>query len=257
MKTILTALILLVSLNLFAQDPPEKYLDIWIDSQEMDRDDALKNLDALIKKNPKDPWPYWMRGIITFNGIEDGEEFFANAIKVDSSFAPAYYNLATCIEPTNEIAIKQIEFLYTKAIELNKDSEINYYFERGSFYVEQKKFDLALADAKKAKETGDMGDISINQLFVYALNGLNMEKELKQFMIENDVVTGGMYSSDYYILAGSLYEKFRIKTRACEAYSVGLEQIGFVRDLYETPEEFEKAYGEDIKVFQEKLKACN
>lgn len=256
MKTILTTLILLVSLNFFAQDVPEKYQELWMECNTTERDDALKKIDKLIKKNPKDPWVYWMRGVQTFNGIENGKEYFETALKLDSTFAPAYFSLATCIDATNEVAIKKIEFLYTKAIELSKDVDYHYYIVRGIFYADQKKFDLALADAKNAKEIENI-DIAVNQLFVYALYGLNMEKELKQFMFENDVVNVPMADFDYYILVGSLYEKFRMKTRACETYSVGLYETENIRDMYETDEEFEKMHGEKIKLFKEKLKACN
>ncbi|MFN5983087.1 MAG: hypothetical protein ACK46Y_03375 [Fluviicola sp.] len=257
MKTILTSLILLVSLNLFAQEVPEKYQKLWAECHTTERDDALKKLDKLIKKNPNDPWVYWMRGVQTFNGIENGEEYFETALKLDSTFAPAYFSLANCIDATDEISLNKKEYLFTKAIQFCPSDEAYYYIARGEVYLSQKKFDLALKDALNSKEINKEYQIGFNELYVQALNGLNMDKELKQFLFETDVFYGGMAIPDFYLLASTLYEKYNMKSRACEGYKAGLESTESYLDFFETKEEFEKMHGEKIKLFKEKLKACN
>lgn len=257
MKTILTTFILLISLNFFAQDVPDKYQDIWTECNEGDPKKVHKKLDKLIKKNPNDPWLYWMKGNVGFSYGPENNKYFEKAIQLDSTFAAAYYSLAINIFEEDENSQLKKEVLYTKAIKYSKEP-ISYYFTaRSDLYIEMKKFDLALIDAEQARKIEDIDQFEANRVYIYALNGLNRDKDLKAFLFSNDVINGGMAGSDYYILVGSLYEKYKMKNKACEAYTVGLNEIEFMRDMYETPEEFEKAYGEDFKFFQEKLKACN
>lgn len=256
MKTILTAVILLVSLNFFAQDVPDKYQDIWMECNEGEAKKVHKKIDKLIKKTPNDPWLYWMKGNIRFSYGSTNNKYFEKALEIDSTFAPAYYSLGVNIIEEDENSLVKKEQLYTKAIELSKNPEAYYFITRGHIYLELKKFELALEDADNAKKIDESFSFDINQLYVYALNGLNRDKDLKALLFTNDVFNGGMASSEYYILVGSLYEKYKMKNKACETYLVGYNELEFMRDVYETPEEFEKAYGEDLKVLQEKLKAC-
>ena len=255
MKTILTSLILLVSMNLFAQEVPEKYQDIWMECNEGEPKKVHKKIDKLIKKNPNDPWLYWMKGNIGFSTTNENNKYFEKAIQIDSSFAAAYYSLAINIFEEDENSQLKKEELYTKAIKYSKEPFFYYYIARSDLYIEMQKFDLALVDAEQARKMDDIDKFEANRVYIYALNGLNREKDLKAFLFSNDVVNGGMAGSEYYILVGSLYEKYKMKNKACEAYVVGNNELEFMRDMYE-PEEFERIFAEKIKLFQQKIKEC-
>lgn len=255
MKTILTTLILLVSLNFFAQDVPEKYQELWAECNEGDPEKVHKKIDKLIKKNPNDPWLYWMKGNVGFSLGPENKPYFEKALQLDSTFAAAYYSLAINISENDENSMLIKEELYTKAIKFSKEPFSYYYIARSDLYIEMKKFDLALADAEQARKMNDIDMFEANRVYIYALNGLNRDKDLKAFLFSNDVIEGGMADSEYYILVASLYEKYKMKNKACEAYIAGKNELEFMREVFEE-EEFERLFSEKMKLFNDKIKEC-
>jgi tetratricopeptide (TPR) repeat protein len=255
MKTILTALILLISLNFFAQDVPDKYQDIWTECNEGDPEKVHKKLDKLIKKNPNDPWLYWMKGNVGYSENPENVLLFKKSLEVDSTFAPAYYSLASYYLGENQIDANVTEDYYNKAIYYYPEDAF-YLASRGSFYLSQNRNEEALRDSYKAFEMNNEAATLAFPTIVYALSDLNKKDELKQFLTKFEVLNYGLEPPFYYIFVGNIYEEFDMHTKACNAYKLGLQEIENSRILYENSE-FEDMFSEQLISLQEKLKACN
>lgn len=258
MKTILASLILLFSTALFAQEPPEKYQKIWDNLNEGDSEYAQKELEKILKKNPKDPWPYWMMGLsMTFSPAhEEGITYFEKAIAVDSTFAPAYYNLATSLDETDSLNHQRIEYNYTKAIEL-LPNENHYYVARGGLYLDQKKYTLAIADAEKAKSIVPEDCWFANQIIVKALHEQNKVSDLKRFLAVNDPnMGGGPEDPDYQYLLATIYESFGQQEKACAAYKQALTEQESYDELFSDMGEEAPAQPEWIETAKKKAKKC-
>lgn len=233
MKTILTSILLLITAISFAQVPPDKYQKIWNDMNEGDGSYAQKELKKIIKTNPKDPWPYWLMGI-SLNPYQDQEAsvYFEQAIAADSTFAPGYYNLGSCLEsdPAN---YPRVEKLYTKAIELEPNNNYNY-IARGGLYKDWKKYDLAIKDCKTAKLIEPGACYFANQIIIKSLYAQENMNDLKTFLKLNDPNNGGgPPEGDYQFFLGELYEGWGEPEKACPYYKQAVEDTEFMLDIVE------------------------
>lgn len=241
MKTILTIFILLVTTISFAQEPPSKYSKIWDNISIGDTDKAKKDLGKILKTNPQDPWPYWLMGICITPAWDNPEAntYFEQAIAIDSSFAPAYYSLASRIDHdcTN---YQRAEKLYTKAIELEpKDN--HHYVARGDLYLRQKKYDLAIKDCKTAKSIEPEDCYFANQIIIRSLHAQGKTGDLKTFLKLNDPNAGGGPPDDtYQYFLGELYESWGEPAKACPFFKQAVEDLEFMLDIVDDPKELEK-----------------
>lgn len=231
MKTILTFIIVLITTISFAQDPPEKYQKIWHEINEGDTESALKELKKIIKTKPKDPWPYWMMGISLHSEESQSEicGYFEQAIAADSTFAPAYFNLATNLD-YDSLNYQRAEKLYTKAIQLG--GENFYYTSRGDLYLRQKKYDLAIKDAKSAKLIESQDCYFANQIIIKSLYGQGKTADLKMFLKLNDPNDGGgPPEAEYQYFLGELYESWGEPTKACPYFRQAVADTEFMLDI--------------------------
>ncbi len=231
MKTILTSLIVLITTISFTQEPPEKYQKIWNEINEGDPTNAQKELKKIIKTKPKDPWPYWMMGLSLHAQGSEPEKcaYFEQAIAADSSFAPAYYNLASNIDQ-DSLNYNRAEKLYTKAIELA--GENYYYTARGDLYLRQKKYDLAIKDAKSAKLIEASDCYFANQIIIKSLYGQGKTADLKMFLKLNDPNNGGgPPEPEYQYFLGELYESWGESVKACPYFQQAVADTEFFLDM--------------------------
>ena len=237
MKTILTSILVLIATISFAQDPPEKYQKIWNEINEGDVAKAQKELKKILKTKPKDPWPYWLMGQSFFLDPENNSEqskYFEQAIAADSTFAPAYYNLAGSLK-SDSVNFPRIEKLYNKAIELDKESY--YYVARASLYQDWKKYDLAIKDCKSAKLIEPEDCYFANQIIIRSLYDQGKIDELKQFLKSNDPNNGGgPPEGEYQFFLGELYESWGEPQKACPYFKQAVEDTEFFLDIVDDPE---------------------
>jgi tetratricopeptide (TPR) repeat protein len=249
MKTILTSILMLITVISFAQDPPEKYRKIWNEINEGDPAKAQKELKKILKTKPKDPWPYWLMGI-SFNPYQDKEAsaYYEQAIAADSTFAPAYYNLAGSLE-SNAANFPRIEKLYSKAIELAKESY--YYVARASLYQDWKKYDLAIIDCKAAKLIEPENCYFANQIIIQSLYAQGKMDDLKIFLNLNDPnAGGGPPDGEYHFFLGGLYEGWGEPEKACAFYLQAVEDTEFMLDIVDPG-----VLDEELAQYRAKVKA--
>lgn len=231
MKILLTSILLLIVTTCFSQDPPEKYQKIWQDINEGDGTYANKELDKIIRTKPKDPWPYWLKGISMHSLESEAEQcrYFELAITADSTFAPAYYNLASKLS-SDSSTYSRAEKLYTKAIELASDEF--YYIGRGELYFRQKRYDEAIKDAKMSKLIDAANCYFANKLIIQSLYQQGKTADLKLFLkLNNPNNGGGPPDEEYQYFLGELYESWGEPAKACPYFRQAVEDAEFMAEM--------------------------
>lgn len=232
MKTILTSIIVLITAISFSQNPPDKYQKIWNDINGDDPANGRKELQKIIKTKPKDPWPYWMMGIALSRMQSDEDEcgYYEQAIAADSSFTPAYYNLGSCLQ-SNPANYPRVEKLFNKTIELDPNDNTNY-VARASLYLDWKKYDLAIKDAKTAKLIELADCYFANQIIIKSLYAQGKMDDLKLFLKLNDPNDGGgPPDGEYQFFLGELYEGWGEPKKACPYFQQAVADTEFMLDI--------------------------
>ncbi len=263
MKILLTSFLLLFSTALYAQDPPEKYQKVWMELNEGDSEKAGKELEKIIKKKPNDPWPYWMLGNSLLFGPENEIAIghLETAIAIDSTFAPAYYNLAVALDASDSLNLIRIEHYYTKAIQYSPKTD-HYYAARAEFYLSQMQYDAALLDAMKAKEVNPESDNAsiwfANKVIIEVFHDQNQMDKLKSFLALNDPNKGaGPEDPDYQYLLATIYESLGDQAKACKAYKQALSEQAFYDEMFaEMSEDSRPPQPEWLSKAKEKVKKC-
>lgn len=216
MKTTLTIIAFICSCVLFAQDPPEKYQQIWNEVNEGDSKVAKKKLSKLLKNNPNDPWLYWMSGILIDHGGDqsDAKTFYEKALAVDSTFGPAYYNLASLLDSDSHTD-KKIELL-SKAIKFYPQNGFSH-ISRGELYLKKGLFDLAMADAESAKKCELIDPIAVDGLIIEILYAQKKTKELQSFVKSGNYAdTGSMWGMNTLDILIKVYEELNQPENICK-----------------------------------------
>lgn len=217
MKTTLTIItFILCSCVLFAQDPPEKYQKIWEEINEGDPKTAKKQLSKSLKNNPTDPWLYWMSGILIDHGEDQGDAkaFYEKALAVDSTFGPAYYNLASLLDDDSDTD-KKIELL-SKAIKFYPQNGFSY-VSRGELYLKKGLYELAMADAESSKKSELIDPMATDGLIIEILYAQKKTGELHDFVKSGNYADAASmwYSSTLDILI-SVYEELNQLENVCK-----------------------------------------
>lgn len=238
MKTILTCLVVLITTISSAQEPPKKYAKVWDYISIGDTDNAKKELKKILKTQPKDPWPYWLMGISLDSDDNNANNYFEQAIAADSSFAPAYHSLASRID-YDSLNYQRAEKLYTKAIEFEPNGN-QHYLARGDLYLRQKKYDLAIKDAKSAKLIEITDCYFANQIIIKSLYGQGKITDLKTFLkLNNPNDGGGPPEPEYQYFLGELYEGWGEPEKACPYYRQAVADTEFFAEIA-TPGKLDK-----------------
>lgn len=244
MKTALTIFSLICTFLLFAQEPPKKYQKIWSEVNEGDPKAAKKGLSKLIKDNPNDPWPYWMSGILIDTGSDQGDPkaFYEKALAVDSTFGPAYYNLALLFD-SDSSTDKKIE-LFSKAIKYYPQNGFSY-ISRGELYLQKGLYDLAMADAESARKSELIDLMAIDGLIIEVLDAQGKTKELHAFIKSGDYATiYHMWNNNTLDILIKVYEELNQMENVCK----------ICRSIQE---EYSMAEAPVPAAISEKLKNCN
>lgn len=257
MKSIFAIAVLFVSLNVFAQDPPEKYQKIWTEIHEGDAEKAIKDLQKIAKKAKKDPWPYWMMGIAVNHGAPTDEErsYYLKSLEADSTFGPAHYSYAVSLDAENPDNIKLIEYHFNKAIQYTADEDNFYYVPRAQFYYDQKRYDEAIADSKKALSLNPENSYFANQTIIKSMYAQGKKEELKIFLKTYDSKQGGGPADpEYFYFLGTVYEEFGDKKNACISYNQAIVDEQFYMEMFNGEEGYK--IPEWYSTATEKAAAC-
>ena len=256
MKSILIIAILFLSPGIFAQDPPEKYQKLWMQINEGDPTNAIKELKKIVKKETKDPWPYWMLGIASWYGPQSAErtEYFKKSLAADPNFAPAHYGYASSLDQTDPKLQTEIEEHYTKAIQLDSTSSV-YYEVRGDFYYQQKKYDQAIADCEKAKILEPENAYFPNKTIIECLHDQGKLEELKQFLLDTpDLGVAPPEDPDFNYLLATIYENFGDKRKACLIYKQAISEFDSLKEMFADDEDFKNP--DWYETARKKVKEC-
>jgi tetratricopeptide (TPR) repeat protein len=232
MRTYLIIAVLLCLQQVFAQDPPAKYQDIWMQIN-MDPEGSApirQKLEQLRKENPKDPWIFWISGISCnpITGKAEAAVFYRQAIAADPTFPHAYYNLASLNEDTSEAALRETIELYTKAV--TYDQSLGFaYLSRGDAYFQLGEYDLALADCGLARKCSDFDPLAADALELEILWAQHKKKEAYALIRQADF-NAGMWGTDFDLLRASIFEDMGDHAGACACYQKAAE-------IYEMMEE--------------------
>ena len=257
MKSILVITALIITSTLFAQDPPEKYQEIWLKVHEGDPQVAIKELRKIVKKEKNDPWPYWMLGLALNQGPSSDEEqqCYLKSIQIDSTFGPPHYSYAMTLDQSDSTRFAEIEYHLNKAVELDQMGDNFYYEPRARFYYDQKRYDEAIADAKKHKEKNPENPYFANQVIVKSLYDQGKKDELKKFLkTYNPQTEAGPDDPDYYYFLGTVYEEFGDKMKACLSYIQAINDQEFYREMFGEEEGFKNPEGYETAL--KKLENC-
>ena len=241
MKSILIIAALIISSNLFSQDPPEKYQELWLQVHEGDPQVAIKKLRKLVKKEKNDPWPYWMLGIALNHGSpsEEERECFLKSLQIDSTFGPAHYGYAISLDAEEPVNIATIEYHFNKAIEYTAPQDNFYYEPRARFYYDQKRYDEAIADAKKHKELNPDNAYFANQVIVQSLYAQGKKDELKKFLrTYSPLNEAGPEDPEYYYFLATVYDEFNDSKTACIYYKQAVADEQFYIEIFGEEEGF-------------------
>ena len=225
MRNYLILLFAIIVSPVFAQDPPEKYQEVWQMVNEMDPNNSKTNkkLEQLRKENPNDPWIYWISGINCnpVTGNEAAAIFYKKAIEVDSTFPHAYYNLAVLDNDTTEQAYRNQINLLTKA--LKYDANLGFAFiVRGDAHLALGELDQAMQDCLSARKTNDIDPMEANRLEVEILWKQNKKKEAFK-LVRKSSLADGMWGTDFSVLLASIYEEMGEHEKACMCYYMAAE----------------------------------
>jgi len=246
MRNYLLIVLLFCFQHVFAQDPPEKYAQIWtkVNQMEPGSSSVLKELKKLRKENPSDPWIYWISGINCnpVIGQEEAALFYRQAIAADSTFPHAYYNLASTIDDTSEIGSREKIDLYTKAV--TYDPNLGFaYLGRANAYFQLGDYDAAWADCELSRKYMEYDMHQSDALQLQILWKQNKKQEALE-LVKKVPFNEGMWGTHFNLLLASIYEEIGDLKNACFSYRNAAEPFEMM--------------GEEIPVeIKNGLKKCN
>lgn len=242
MKSIIILVTLLLSSGIFAQDPPKKYQKLWSEILG-GKPEAIQEIKKIALKETKDPWPYWMLGMVSSSAPENAIEYFKKSFEADPNFAPSHYKYGSLLDQTDPKLQPEIEEHYNKAIQLDSTSHV-YYKARGYLYYCQKKYDQAIADSEKGKALDPEKAYFANRTIIECLHDQGKSDELKLFLKNNpDLGTLIVEDPDFDYLLATIYEGFGDESKACTRYKQAVRGQDSLRELFgdDDPDWYETA----------------
>lgn len=245
MKNVLIIFALCFGFQVLAQNMPDKFADYYQKIEEQTFEKRIQELNKSIKKNPTEPWYYWMLAS-TYDIMENEEktrEYFEKSISIDSTFSAGYASYARFIRYTDstnlDLALRHIN----TAIRL-EPQELYYHIDRGFIYLGLKYFDQALSEANLAILNPDFDFLAASELKVQVLYESGKKEELKAFVKQYDLSQNSeFYGTDYCLLLASIYEEFGDLKKMCILY-------------HSAAEPYEMMENEVPAAIKEKLKKC-
>ena len=220
MKRFLFAILLFSSFPTFSQTIPDQYVDFYQDVEMASFKKKLKMIDKAIKKNPTEPWFYWMKASAYSISNDQAKtlEKYEKALTVDSSFSGGHASLARFLYNNDSTKLEKALFHINKAIQLDS-SDFYFYIDRGYIFLALKKYNLAEAKAKFVLSLPEVDYLPPCQLLVETLNACGKKAELNEFIMKYDLSQfGGFMDTNFDRLLGTLYEEIGEHEKACACF---------------------------------------
>ena len=219
-------LILLVSITFQAnaQLMPEKMANFYDEITMSEQ--KFKKLDQAIKKEPNEPWYYWMKAEFQIIMGQDAEAIqnYEKSISVDPKFDAGHASLARHLYLSDSTQLKKALMHINKAIQL--DSNEGYYFiDRGNIYLAMKEYEHAMQDANLASKN-HADEIGVAHLKIEILHQSGQKEALYQFVKQNDLSEEGTsFGPDFLLMLASVYEEMGEKDTVCKLYHYASESF--------------------------------
>lgn len=210
--------------TVFTQEIPDYCNTMLMKINEQPSKKTDKELARMRKKNPNDPWVYWMSGInVSSRSVDEEIVYYQKAIAVDSCFARAYYNWATVLPATSAEEQQKILSLLVKTTACNPDFGYAY-IAKGEIFLIQKNYVDALTAAKNAQNCQQTNLVSAQYIELKALHGLNDKNALHTRLKETNLVNElGFWSPEISLFLGNVYSEMNEPANACLCWNHALE----------------------------------
>lgn len=228
-----------INFSFFAQNLPEKFLEFYQKLESETFDNKFKILDKAIKKNPIEPWYYWMYASVYELKNEDKKVlyYYEKAISIDSNFSEGHASLARYLYNSDSTKLNDALTHINLAIKLEPNTSY-YHIDRGEIYLKLGKYDLAIEDANFELNLNESDPNNAYQLIVKTLYKQNKKNELFEFLKKNDLSQNGVFDTDFGILLGDLYNQIGESQKACNCYKAVAEPFEMMEE--KLPKEIEE-----------------
>ena len=219
MKQFLIAILICTSSTIFSQTIPTKHIDFYQDIEMASFKRKIKMIDKAIKKNPNEPWFYWMKAS-TYEHFDSKIAVvnYEKALSIDSNFSAGHASLARFLNGTDSTKREQALYHINKAIKLDS-TDFYFHIDRGYIYLALKNYDLAEAEAKYILTLPEVDYLPPCQLLVETLYACGKRTELNEFILKYDLSQfGGFMDTNFDLLLGSLYEELGENDKACACF---------------------------------------
>lgn len=219
-KKIVITFSIICSFQLTAQTIPNKFIDFYEEIQMVEFGKKLEMLDAVIKKNPNEPWYYWMKASVydLMNDDDKTLENYNKALVLNPEFSGAHASLARFLYNNDSTQLELALNHINKAIQLEPEDEF-YHIDRGEIYLAMKKYDEAMKEADYALTLKDFDIMAAERFKIEVLHAQGKKEELKQFVKQHDLsMEGEFLGTKFALMLASVYEEMGENEKACMLY---------------------------------------
>jgi tetratricopeptide (TPR) repeat protein len=208
-----------------AQLMTEEMSNLHDELMSMPYEKKFKRLEKEIKKNPNEPWFYWMLADIYEMQNDDAKvvESYQKALAIDSSFDAAHASYSRYLRYMDTVDYELALYHVNKAISIQPD-EFYYYIDRGNIYLGMKEFDQAILQANHVLKMEDADVMPAVQLIVQTMYDSGRMEDLQEYVMKHDLTQfNGFMDSEFDMLLGELYLVYNDKEKACKCFQFAAE----------------------------------
>lgn len=227
MKNLILTLLLLNGCYSFSQMLPENYVSFYSDLEMLSYESSLAKIEKAIKKNPTDPWYYWMSaGVYEMMGDQlNTVKNYEKSISLDSNFSAGHGRYARYLRLEENFDTQKALFHINKAIALDK-SEAYYHIDKGEIYLFLKEYSLATEEVNLALKENQDHAASAMELMVKILHQQGKKSELIQYILKNEPgLNLDFMSTEVVLIVGNLYREIGEREKACSCFNIAREHF--------------------------------
>jgi tetratricopeptide (TPR) repeat protein len=198
----------------------EEMSDLHDELMSMPYEKKFKRLEKEIKKNPNEPWFYWMLADIYEMQENHAKvvESYQKALALDSNFDAAHASYSNYLWHMDKVDYELALYHINKAISIQPD-EFYYYINRGNIYLGLKEFDLAIQEANHVLEMEEVDFALAVKLIVQTMYDSGRIEDLKEYLLKHDLTQfDGFMDTNFDELLGDLYLDYNEKVKACKCF---------------------------------------
>jgi tetratricopeptide (TPR) repeat protein len=229
MRHFIFLLLIISNSNAYTQTIPDKYSKFYQEVEATTFKKKIKMIDKAIKKNPNEPWFYWMKAS-SYELFDQSKvvENYEKALSIDSNFSGGHASLARYYFYNDSAKLEAALSHINKAIVL-EPSEHYYHIDRGNIFLALKQYDLAEAEAKYVLTLPEVDYLPPCQLLVETLYACGKRTELNEFILKYDLSQfGGFMDTNFDVLLGNLYEELGEHDKACACFQAAAQPYSWM-----------------------------